>query len=873
MEAEITEQKQKRPLYKRLMRITSISIGVISFFIALLIFLAWAFEDQIAKYAIDQLNKKVNTNIQYKELSFSLISRFPMGTLQFTDVKVQEVVKTSKKGDLLRAKNIFIEFNAWDMITGNYAIRKVEIEQARIRLKMFADGSDNFQIFKPSQDTSSSDFKMKLNSIKFKDVDFGFADYSTLQHYRILLKSAKANGDFSSEIYSFNLSGSVFLYDISYDSIQYIKNKDAEVKLQFDVNSPKGSYMVKNGKLSVNKIPFKVDGVVIYSDAEKSMDYTISGDKLKLHSFIEELPPTEKAYFSKFESTGDLKFNLKIKGSLSDPTPLSILLTSELKNGKIVNKQNNLSLDDVNFAVKYTNGSKGTMSSSGLSFSNFSARLKSGIMKGKFSVNNLDRPKIETDLKGEINLEDLAQFLKADAISSMSGKLTIDSKIKINLRSWSQVTANDFLNSETSGKISITNGKLKLKDYPLPIMITTSDLTFNKSNIIINQMEGTIGKSDYSLDGSFVNILPYFFLNQQQIQIDATLTSNYLNFDELLKSDNKKSETGKSISFSPDIKFNIKLKNKHLKFGKFEPNDISATLKMNDRVLQVSGLNMSIFGGKISASGSINGRATNKKLLSTVRGEINGVNVSKLFYSFNNFGQEADGLTDKNLNGTIDCKITMSATWNQDLTPDMELLKASVDVTVENGELNNYQTLNALARFIKVEDLQQVRFKKLTNKFEIYNQKIVIPEMEIQSNAINLKLSGIHYFDQRMDYHVKIRLSELLSKKAKSAKKENDDFGEIEDDGLERTTIYLLVTGNTDNPIVKYDTKEARQKIAKDIKNEKLNIKQILNKEFGKSKGDTISKKKQQETDKQKQKEKDNVKKQENGKFVIEWED
>ncbi len=871
MEAEKTDIIQKRSIKKRLIRITSIAVGVISLFIALLVVFAWLFENQIAKYAIDQLNQQVNTKIEYKELSFSLIKRFPFGSLQFSEVKVEEVVNKKKKGDLLKAQNILIQFNAWDLITGDYSIRKIEVEKAKVRLKMFADGTDNFHIFKPSQDTTKSTFKMKLKSIVLKNVDFGFADYASLQHYRVLFKDAKANGNFTQDVYKLNLDGSLFLYDISYDSVQYIKNKNADVSFQLNVNNPKSTYTINKGKLVLNKIPFNVDGVVVYSDTDKSMDYTISGDKLKLHSFIEELPPTEKAYFSKFESSGDFNFNLKIKGKLSEPTPLSILLTSELKHGKIVNKENSIALEDVNFSLKYTNGSKGTMSTSGLTFNNFSARLKSGTMSGRFSVNNLEKPKIETNLKVDVNLDDLAQFVKAEMISSMNGKLSMDAKVKIKLNSWSNISANDFLNSETSGKIMISGGKIKLKDYPMPILINSGDLTFNKSDVIINRMDGVIGVSDYELEGSFVNILPYFFLDRQRLQIDAVLTSNYLNFDELFKSDGKKSETGKMVSFSPDLNFNIRLKNKRLKFGKFEPNDISANLIMKDRVLSISGLSLSIFGGKISASGQINGRATNKQLLTTVRSEIKGVNISKLFYSFNNFGQEADGLTDKKLNGTLNCKITMSSTWNQDLTPVMELLKASIDMTVENGELNNYQTLNALARFIKVEDLQQVRFKKLTNKFEIYNQKIIIPEMEIQSNAINLKLSGIHYFDQRMDYHVKIKLSDLLSKKAKSAKKENDDFQEIEDDGLERTTIYLLITGNTDNPIVKYDTKEARQKVVNDIKNEKQNIKQIFKKEFGGSKADSIPSKKKTEAEKQKAK--DDIKKQENGKFIIDWED
>lgn len=862
---------KKTKLY-RFLKITSILIGVIFLLFTLLVLLAWIFEDNIGKYAIDQLNKQVNTKIEYKDLRFSLIKRFPMATLQFKDIKAEEIVKTKKRGDLLRAENVYIQFNIWDLITGTYAIRKIEIEQAKIRMRIFEDGSDNFHIFKESTDTTASKFELNLKNIKLKNVDFGFADYKSRQHHRVLFKKATAKGNFNQDIYTLDFDGSLFLYDISYDSIQYIKNKEAKLNLKFEVNNIKNSYSAKKGHIVLSNIPFNVDGMAVYSDSEKSLNIVISGDDLKLHSFIEELPPSQKEYFSKFESSGDFKFNLKLNGDLATTTPISINLNTELKNGKITNKESNISLEDVNFVLDYTNGKDGSLNTSGLSFKNFSARLNSGSVKGQFNINNLNKPKIETTLNGKFNLDDLSKFLKIDFIKSMTGKVDMDAKLKIALRSWSEVTPNDFLNSETSGKLTITDGKLELKSYPIPILISTGKLKFNKSDIDIEKMNGSIGKSDYQLEGSFVNILSYFFLKDQKLNIDATLTSNYLNFDELFKSDNKNSETGMDVSFSPSINFNIKLKNRHLKFGKFEPKDITANLRMDNQQLFVNNLNMSIFGGKISANGQVNGRATNRKLHCTLRSEITGVDVSKLFYSFNNFGQDKDGLTDEKLKGTITTSIQMSSTWNHDLTPDLEVLKGSINMTVENGELNNYQTLNALAKFIKVEDLQNVRFKRITNKFEINNQKLIIPEMVIESNAINIKLSGVHYFDNRIDYHVKVRLSDLLSKKAKRAKKENEDFGDIEDDGLERTTIYLLITGTTDNPIVKYDTKDAQKKVAEDIKKEKQNIKDIFKKEFGSSKNDSIGSK-GKPSEKEKQKEKENTKKQENGKFVIEWDD
>jgi hypothetical protein len=79
---------------------------------------------------------------------------------------------------------------------------------------------------------------------------------------------------------------------------------------------------------------------------------------------------------------------------------------------------------------------------------------------------------------------------------------------------------------------------------------------------------------------------------------------------------------------------------------------------------------------------------------------------------------------------------------------------------------------------------------------------------------------------------VRILLSELLSKRDK--KKEEEIEGIFpEEDGLGRTTLYLHMTGNAEDPDIKYDTKEVRKKISADMKKEKLELKDVFKKEFG----------------------------------------
>ena len=182
-------------------------------------------------------------------------------------------------------------------------------------------------------------------------------------------------------------------------------------------------------------------------------------------------------------------------------------------------------------------------------------------------------------------------------------------------------------------------------------------------------------------------------------------------------------------------------------------------------------------------------------------------------------------------------------------------------MTIANGELNNVESMKSLSRFIALKELENIRFATLKNQIEIKKQVITIPKMEINSSALNLTASGTHTFNNDIDYKIRLSLNELLAKKARAAKKQNDEFGEVADDGLGRTNIFLSMTGNISNPVIRYDSKAAVQNVKQNIQVEKQNLKGSLKEEFGLFKKDSTL----NTTDK--------AKKEDAARFRINWEE
>lgn len=160
---------------------------------------------------------------------------------------------------------------------------------------------------------------------------------------------------------------------------------------------------------------------------------------------------------------------------------------------------------------------------------------------------------------------------------------------------------------------------------------------------------------------------------------------------------------------------------------------------------------------------------------------------------------------------------------------------------------------------MKFNDLGNLSFSTLENDIRIEKRNIVIPNMVIKSSALNLEISGEHSFDMAIDYHFKIKSSELM-RAYKSKKKSDNEFVEADEDISE--TIPFYMKGTTDNPEFGYD-KTVRKDLAKaKMEKEKEKFKEAFKKEFGPKKTEI-------------KEEKNEVKKQieDKSRFEVQWDD
>lgn len=790
--------------------------------------LVWYFEDDIKQAAVQELNKSLNTPIKVDKIELNFFEHFPQVALIFPNVSIKSSDSIHNE-DLLVADEISMLFNIWDIYQRNYIVKKLYVNNAVWNSKIFKNGEFNFNILKKSEDSDSGNFNLKINEIEIHNSTIKHFDEASKQYMVFDVDDIAASGDFGSNNFQLKIKSDLVIKSLLLEKISYLKNKRIKLNSEFSVDLLNNTYAFNNTSFSIEKLNLLLNGFIEYSDKSKNINLEIDGKDLNIQSFLSILPDAISQKTKDFKSEGSFYFKMKMLGGFNkDQTP-KIELLAGLKNTNIVvntTEVKDLKLNNVYSNIYYNNNSTSSISDDILKVEEIKGVYNKEAFTSTIEVSNFNNPYLKCALKTSQNIPELLKLFPIKNLNSESGRISIDVKLDGLIADLKE--AKNFKNINSSGTINISNTKLLAKNYNLAIEQLNASLSFQKYDLRIDNSTFKLGESDASIKGYFRNIFSYLLNDEQELHVDATLSSNNINLQELLSS--SKVEQGETYKFklSKKLKADVLVNIKNLTFDLFNAKDIEGKLKIDNQILNAEYLSFQSQKGIVFSS--INFDTRNPILMPMkITLSMQKVDISNLFREFKNFG--IDVLTDKNIKGVLTSDLKIGMAWDENLNSNHNLFTADGKLLIENGELINFAPMLALSKYIDVNELKNLKFSNLENNISIKNSMIYIPDMEVKSNALNLNLSGTHNFNNQIDYHLKMLLSNIIKKKSKRLG--DEQFGEIEDDGSGKTTLFIRMYGDATNPKFSLDKQMIKKKIAEDLKQERQEVKQILKDEFG----------------------------------------
>lgn len=797
--------------------------------LALLFLLGFFYGSDVKKLVIAELNKHLAAEIIVRDFDLSFVRHFPFAAVEMKEVLIHEVGITDTKDTLLAADRISLLFSVWDLFSKEIEVKKILLKDGQANLRIDAKGNNNYEFWKSAGDNSTSSTTLNLRLIGLENIRIQYHNLRDEQNYFLLAEKAALSGKFSDSEFSLNTEAKLFIHHFYAGKINYINQKNVMLLSTMEVNTISGIYSFGKSDIKIGQLNFEVIGNVKDEDQFSRLDLTVKSGEAELTDFISLLPLEFISYLKDFESRGKFNFTARMEGLAGNGKIPSIEIQFGFKNGEIRPKGSTVALSSLQMEGNYKNFGKNTKSE--LRIPQLKATLGGHPLQAKLSLEDLENPFLQLNVQANLDLAELRHFLKIDTLERLQGDMTMDISFAGKIKSLKEEARTAALQIRSSGIVNFSNVGFALKNNPLEFKNIGGKITLNNNDVLIEGFRGNISASDIQLDGSFKNFINFLFIPDQATEMRAKMNSKLINLDELLadKSSVSDEDTSYIMKFNPRLVAKLDVTIGRIQFRKFSATRIQGKINLEKQVISGRGLTFSAMDGMVYMDAMINASRKDSVLM-RCDAKISKLDIIRVFSELENFGQST--LTDKNVRGKVSADVQFVSSWSNSLSIDMKKVKSYCDITIEDGELLSFLPIQALARYLKVPDLNHIRFSTLRNSISIADRKISFPVMEINSTALNLTASGTHDFDNNVDYKLRLLLSDVLGKKARQ---NNTEFGEIEDDGLGRTRLFLAMKGPVDNPRFSYDRKAAGEKIKEDFVKGKQTFKSIIKEEFGKS--------------------------------------
>jgi hypothetical protein len=145
-------------------------------------FIIYQNQDGLVQGEIEALNKTCKGLIVIGDSHIAPFKNFPYFSVKVDSVQVYES-KEKNAALILEVADIYVGFNVWDILAGNYAVKKLLVEDGFFNIIKHKDGSLNIQnaLASPAEEAvETAPLSIHLKNIELKDLDIHKLDEGSL---------------------------------------------------------------------------------------------------------------------------------------------------------------------------------------------------------------------------------------------------------------------------------------------------------------------------------------------------------------------------------------------------------------------------------------------------------------------------------------------------------------------------------------------------------------------------------------------------------------------------------------------------------------------------------------------------------------------
>lgn len=501
--------------------------------------LIYSNQKALVQELIESFNYSLPGTLVIDNSRIAPVANFPYVSIDLQGIRFFEG-KDLSATPLYQAADLYIGFDFWDIINGQYDVKSLKINEGFVNLVLFEDGTNNIMRAKLAHDdpanSSGGTFNIDLQRVQIRGLEFRMFDEAAQRELLAHLHTLDARITYERAHFYIDLGADLHLDMKAQGQETFFVNKHLKLDLELDYDEACQLLQLAPSSLSLENAKFQASGQLDVADSLR-VDVIVRGDKPDFSIFAAFAPADVAEALNWYINEGAIYFLGTVKGPLAHSQLPEIKVEFGCENAYFLNPEVNKRIDNLAFQGYFTNGNERTLSSSELRITNFYARPEEGLFEGSLIIRNFLNPFIRTDLHADLDLEFLGQFFQIEGLRRIQGQILLDMRFDelIDLEFSDKKLAQ--LKSGIDSDLRIRNLSFFVPGYPHAIQNANGHAYMEQGRIELDSLSFKIADSDFNFSGSLSDFPAFIHRYEKPLTLQLKASSSLIDLQQLLAFD------------------------------------------------------------------------------------------------------------------------------------------------------------------------------------------------------------------------------------------------------------------------------------------------------------------------------------------------
>ncbi|MBC8053360.1 MAG: AsmA family protein [Sphingobacteriaceae bacterium] len=715
-----------------------------------------------------QLNNDISGKLTIENMEPALLQGFPGVSVSLKNVILRDSLYNKHRHSLLEAKEIFVSLNVISLISGSTVIQKLYIENGKIYLFTDQQGKSNNTIFTAGSDDKKEGKRKRIKRIEFKNVSFIQDNQQRKKYFNFDIRyfSAKINHTKTGWKGKIILNTKVNTLAFNLKRGSFIKNQVVKTKLDMDYTEASGILMIPVQDMTIGQEEFRIGGNFRSTETVSEFKLALIAPDVELKNITPLLARNISSKLAIYTLEKPFFAEALIQGSLKSKGDPKILVSWKVDNNDLTlsgERITNCSFTGY-FDNQFKKGQGFNDANSVIGFADFKgAYFNIPFKADTVRIINLNKPIFEGRFQSNFALE------KLNAVSGSQSFHFHKGTARLNLLYRAPYNKSNSTEPYIYGTLAFNNATLNYHPRNLDFSDIKGLFRFRGQDLLLENLHAKSGTNTFLIQGSLLNFLNLYYTDPRRIRLDLHVKSPKINMGELMaflgkrktsrtatRSDKSAAKVfGQLDKVLEEATIHLDMEADKLIFRKFAADRVHSSILLKQSGIELQDVSLNHAEGRLEVRGNIDQSGPINRF--NINTKIVNVNIAKLFYAFENFGQDA--ILDENLKGGFNSTTKISGLMRENGQIVPKSFNGSVSFEIKDGAILNFEPMKKIGNFaFPNRDFSNITFTRLKNTFDINGSKITIRPMYIESSVLNLYVDGVYGMPTGTDIALRVPL-------------------------------------------------------------------------------------------------------------------